>query len=115
MQLFETYPDAYRKDDEALRNFFTSRTSVGEATVALIVRTFKVLCEASDFEAAPSPTIVSAGTDSAVTVPVLAGATAVSAGGGITLNLNIQITLPETKDASIYDAIFESLKKHLMT
>ena len=27
---------------------------------------------------------------------------------------NIQIHLPETRDPAVYDAIFESIKKHLM-
>ena len=30
------------------------------------------------------------------------------------LNYNIQIHLPETRDASVYDAIFKSLKDHLL-
>ena len=30
------------------------------------------------------------------------------------LHYNIQIHLPETKDLAVYDAIFESLKKHLL-
>jgi hypothetical protein len=30
------------------------------------------------------------------------------------LHYNIQIHLPETKDITVYDAIFESLKKHLL-
>ena len=30
------------------------------------------------------------------------------------LNYNIQIHLPETSNMSVYDAIFQSLKKHLM-
>src|SRR5947209_8998599 len=51
-ELFETYPDAYRKDDEAIRNFFSSRTDLGEATLALAVRTFKTLCEKANFEGA---------------------------------------------------------------
>src|SRR6267143_621267 len=49
-ELFETYPDAYRKDDEALRNFFSSRTDLGESTLGLAVRTFKALCEKANFE-----------------------------------------------------------------
>ena len=30
------------------------------------------------------------------------------------MHYNIQIHLPETRDVSVYDAIFESLKKHLL-
>jgi hypothetical protein len=30
------------------------------------------------------------------------------------LHYNIQIVLPETRDVAVFDAIFESLKKHLL-
>jgi len=32
---------------------------------------------------------------------------------GINLHYNIQIHLPETRDMAVYDAIFQSLKKHI--
>ena len=34
---------------------------------------------------------------------------------GITLNVNIQLTVPDTKDDTLYDRFFESLKKHLLS
>ncbi len=48
--LFTTYPDANQKDNEALRNYFSSHSKAGEAVLNLTVRTFKTLCELSDFE-----------------------------------------------------------------
>jgi hypothetical protein len=48
--LFGTYPDAYRKDNEALRNYFSPHTKVGERTLGLIVSTFKALCELANFD-----------------------------------------------------------------
>jgi len=33
---------------------------------------------------------------------------------GMNLHYNIQIHLPETTNMAVYDAIFQSLKKHLM-
>ena len=48
--LFDTYPDANRKDNEALRNFFSSHTSVAENTVTLMVRTFKTMAEMGNFD-----------------------------------------------------------------
>ena len=41
--LFTTYPDAYRKDEESLRNFFVGTTELGERAVDGMVGTFKVL------------------------------------------------------------------------
>src|SRR5262249_52753607 len=48
--LFSTYPDAHRKDNEALVAFVRSKTTYGEPTVQLAVRTFKVLAEFGDFD-----------------------------------------------------------------
>jgi hypothetical protein len=120
--LFSLYPDARRKDDEALRNFFTSNTTVGEGAVQMMVSTFKTLCRLGDFESsyAPGPeqpaTVVPPAqlqpSDPATAVQLAEAATTSQ---GITVNLNIQLTLPETKDSSIYDTIFESLKKHLLS
>jgi len=118
--LFAVYNDAYRKDDEALRNFFTSNTTVGEQAVSFMVRTFKTLCELADFTSAPpSSPEVEAATAAITTVEEeVSRAKAVDRATtpqGITVNVNIQLTLPETKDSSIYDKIFESLRKHLLT
>ncbi len=117
--LFAVYPDAYRKDDEALRNFFTSNTSVGEKAVSLMVRTFKVLCGLAVFTATPRPSPAPpVPTDESQVPQAVAPAQLAKAAGasqGITINVNIQLTLPETKDSSIYDSIFESLKKHLLS
>lgn len=48
--LFDTYPDANRKDNEALRNFFSSQTSVAENTVTLMVHTFKTMADMGNFD-----------------------------------------------------------------
>ena len=53
--LFTTYPDANRKDNEALRNFFSSHTSVSESTMNLMVRTFKTMSDMADFSSADTP------------------------------------------------------------
>lgn len=34
---------------------------------------------------------------------------------GLTVNLNIQLTVPETTDEKVYDKFFESMKKHLLS
>jgi hypothetical protein len=117
--LFAVYPDAYRKDDEALGNFFTSSTSVGEKAVSMMVSTFKTLCGLADFTATPRPSPVPPvpTTESQVSQAVAPAqlGEAVGVSQGITINVNIQLTLPETKDSSVYDSIFESLKKHLLS
>ena len=34
---------------------------------------------------------------------------------GVTININIQLQLPATEDATIYDSLFSALKKHLFS
>lgn len=114
--LFETYPDAYRKDDEALRNFFSTHTSVGEKAITYMVRTFKTLCELADFDGASlveestpvESTFVEYDKERKAHVEV-------STNRGVTINVNIQLELPATDDASIYDKLFEALKKHILS
>jgi hypothetical protein len=122
--LFAVYPDAHRKDDEALRNFFASQTNVSQSTVALMVRTFKVLTELADFDDGGDGH-VPVQTLPAVELPAGAEKTAVEGKqhteiqvpgrSGVTINLNIQLQLPETVNGEIYDRLFEAMKKHLLS
>jgi hypothetical protein len=123
--LFTTYPDAHRKDAEALRNFFRAHTSAGVSAQQLMVRTFQMLVEAGDFDGtrteqpsqrersgqpvqevskgAPRPE------ERAVVVERVINATP-----GLTLNVNIQLQLPSTADAEVYDKLFSAMRTHLM-
>ena len=115
-ELFAIYPDADRKDNEALRNFFSTHTKVGEATLNLVVRTFKTLCETADFSAEPPAPVEpdeavkhSGGKDRP---PVyLPGKP--QAHSGPAININIQLQLQATEDAKVYDNFFAAMKKHL--
>lgn len=109
--LFKTYPDAYRKDSEAIRNYFSTQSNVGEAALSLMVKTFQTLCELAEFEV-EAPTVPVAGEAVAdvltKVVQLPKGATA------LTVNLNIQLQLPATDDASVYDKFFQAMKDHLL-
>jgi hypothetical protein len=114
-ELFSTFPDADRKDVEALTNFFRANTKTGDATLRNIVGTFRTLCEFADFQQSAEivwdtkegiePPMPKARTTYAGTSP--------SEGQGLVVNLNIQLQLPVTEDATIYDKIFQSLRKNL--
>ena len=107
--LFNIYEDAYRKDDEVLRDYFSARTTVAARTQELMVGTFRALCELADFGAAPPEVIAEKPVGLAVP-----GAGVPSA--GITaININIQLTLPPTDDPAVYDNLFAALKKHLLS
>jgi Family of unknown function (DUF5343) len=120
--LFRTYPDAHRKDNEALRNYFSAHTNVAESTLGLIVTTFKAIAAIADFE--------SAAPVSAKDVEEVTAAPVGAKAGGRTqrdsladnlsparpaININIQLQLPATEDGAIYDKLFAALKKHLFS
>lgn len=115
-ELFKIYPDAYNKDGEALRNFFRTHTKGGESVLSLIVSTFTVLCEFADFEAEGSGETLSKVPVEGVRIDLGKGKRAeeTTAGHPIVINLNVQLQLPLTEDTTIYDRIFQSLKKNLL-
>jgi Family of unknown function (DUF5343) len=119
--LFTTYPDANRKDNEALRNFFSSHTSVGEGALGYMVRTFKTLADMADFDA-PSGAVrqlendsddgelqEEEETDKTVTKRKFTGSS------GMTVNINIQLQIPATDKAEIYESFFAAMKKNLLS
>lgn len=109
--LFELYPDAPEKDFGPLRDFFSGTTDAGEAVLKLTVDTFKTLCSFADFEAVPSKPPAEEEEKKKLR-EVRKGLA--EAPAGLTINLNIQLTLPVTENTKVYDAIFKSLKENLL-
>ena len=109
--LFKTYPDAYNKDVEALRNFFSTSVTAGAAVLIHTVNTFRALCEFAYFAISEIPAMES-------TTPTIPPAAAIqlarASPQGLVINLNIQLQLPATEDSTIYDKIFQSLKRHIL-
>lgn len=122
VDLFRTYPDAHRKDNEALRNYFSAHTKVAESTLGLIVITFKTIAAIADFERT-TPVVAAEGREEAGATPSAEPATGTQRESGAahpaptapTININIQLQLPATEDGAIYDKLFAALKKHLFT
>jgi hypothetical protein len=90
-----------------------------EGVLSNMATTFSSLCSYADFEAMPiaieSVATSSANTDPQVsttipTPPVGLSRGALSIGG---LVYNIELVLPESRDPKVYDALFESLRRHL--
>ena len=101
-ELYSTYEDAHNQSDEALTNFFRSKSELGDKVIKYQVATFKALCEFGDFEAI-KPTEIQATSyikKSDIVRPEI--------------HMNLQIHLPESKDSSVYEAIFQALAKHLL-
>jgi hypothetical protein len=90
-----------------------------EGVLNSMTATFSSLCGHADFEAAPvaaepvAATLTSVDTQvstSTPTPPIGLNRGALSIGG---LVYNIELVLPESRDPKVYDALFESLRKHL--
>ena len=110
--LFDTFPDADRKDAEALHNFFRAETTAAERTVQAMVGTFQAVCSFASFEAAPAP-------EEAPDVPVEEQAVRLEkplrlAPGGLTVNVNIQLELPATTDEDVYERLFSAMERHIL-
>jgi len=114
-ELFELYPKAHKASDTNLMDFF-SDTGKADPTVKKMVLTFKTLCELADFEAAkkepppkqPEPTPAREALEQK-SKTIYHGL-----GEGVTININIQLTLPETKDPEVYRSFFQALKNNLL-
>ena len=92
--LFLLYPDAHNKDNEALRNFFSTHTKVGENTLNYIVLTFKTICDLAELsineeEYKNGKSISEEDTQTLTNI-----IHSEKLGHGYTLNINIQLTLP---------------------
>ena len=116
-ELFDTYPDAHRRDAETLRRFFHTKQGAGKQVTSKTLGTFQALCELADFDAVPAavpPLELGIGenssTESHTPVP---RANRQPVAPGLAINLNIQLALPETTDESVYDRIFSAMRKHL--
>jgi hypothetical protein len=116
--LFTTYPDANRKDTEALRNFFSSHTSVGEGALGYMVRTFKTLADMADFES-PAESLpeveVEVEEQEEKGGAVVKRKVVTTTPNGMTVNINIQLQIPATDKAEVYDSFFAAMKKHLLS
>jgi hypothetical protein len=112
--LFEIYPDAYDKDDQTLKDFFIPTTDAGEQVVLQTVATFKALCSFADFKAVP-PKEEEAKEGEEKGVKMGEGKPVPPTPMGVALNLNVQLTLPTTEDASVYEKIFKALKDYILS
>ena len=112
-ELFEIYPDAFQKDRDSIYAFFSSKTGKAKSTVDLMVSTFLNLCKLADFGKTVAPTKTPTVTE-APEIPVLERT--VSGKGLLSeIHINIQLQLPPATDPQVYDALFKSLKRNLLS
>lgn len=113
--LFETYPDAYRRDNEALRNYFSTHSSnLNDKTLQLVVRTFKTLADNADFGSPAAAHEILEGTTTLERTTTRRIERESSGSGGLTININIQLQLPASEDGSVYEKFFEAMNKTIL-
>jgi len=113
--LFSTYLDAHNRDKSELSSFFSTHSSAGQQAISKTISTFQALCKLADFG-----TIRSQGEKAVDEEPEEAAGSIETieevsrSHKGLAININIQLTLPETTDEKVYDAFFSAMKRHLL-
>ncbi|MCR9013806.1 DUF5343 domain-containing protein [Aquiflexum gelatinilyticum] len=119
--LFAINKQAYKMTEEEVKNKLKTLTqgTIDESILKLMAKTFKALTEIADWSVSHSkPAKKLEETEdtkvfhqhSQINLPASSNESVINP----TLHYNIQIHLPETRDSSVYDAIFKSLKQHLL-
>jgi hypothetical protein len=124
-ELFDIYPNAQSSTKEQLTDFFSTRTDAGNLALTHTVNTYKQLVSYAEFEGLEviesiekpqesDSKNLTAPEQKNVPIPDSLSKT-LNSKSGITINLNIQLTVPETTDEKVFDKFFESMKKHLLS
>lgn len=107
------------KDKSLIEGKFKSVHNATDRPAELMAKTFFALLKIADIDHVPTPQPKLA--DPSPSLPAEAGETAPPLKGSASalsplpgLHYNIQIHLPATKDVEVYNAIFKSLKEHLI-
>lgn len=118
--LFNLRKDAYNLTVDEVKNKFKTLTQgqKSDNVLSLMANTFKSLCELADWSRGDVRTTTQTIEEPVVNIPLDAepkvSIPANTNNPGMNLHYNIQIHLPETTNMAVYDAIFQSLKKHLL-
>jgi hypothetical protein len=116
-KLFNLYPDAYQKDNEALHSFFSSNTSLGEGALKFVIGTFKAVCSIATFDrqstafATPS---LNAAAQPGLPAVIAHSQPVISSAPGLTVNINVQLTLLEKCDAVTFKEFCKAMREHLL-
>lgn len=124
--LFNLKRDAQNMSQEEVKNKLKTLTqgSKGDKVIDSMARTFKTLCDYDDWSEIPinsqvNSTSASKNNDISEKPDYVVQNSPKSVeskpiSNQLGLHYNIQIHLPETTNMAVYDAIFQSIKKHLM-
>lgn len=122
-ELYNAYPEADQTTTEELASFFKSNSKLADSSVNMVVSTFRSLVGLADFSASSSHSPAPPSSNSAkgerssgkIEIPREKAEHSGSGSSDITINLNVQLTLPETTDPEVYEALFKALNKHVLS
>jgi hypothetical protein len=122
--LYATYPDAHARSATDLGHVISTKTSAGKQAVDKTVATFKNLVKEARFDSALPDTsrgeddvAPNVGGNSEIDQGGVDGSKVVTrtvSGGGVTVNINVQLTIPETTDDKVFEAFFRAMRTHLI-
>lgn len=111
--LFLADENAQSATTEKISGIFGTKTGKGDAVTKKMATTFKALSALADFTSSSNPVEKEEKTDTEVNNNPPSSKKG-SENSSPEFHYNIQIHLPATKDISVYNAIFKSLKDHLL-
>jgi hypothetical protein len=124
-EVFDLFTDPSK---ENLENYFRTATGRANRALAATEGTFKTLCKFTDLSSSETTITLKAATPAIATSPSTAGAIPMAiptqpivqfpashGENGVNVTVNVRIELPATDKIDVYDKIFESLKKHILT
>lgn len=118
--LFDLRKDANNLSIDEIKGKLKTLTQgqKSEDVITNMANTFKALCDTADWTVNPSAINNSNPTETTSNNQILENAEineqSNKSESRMNLHYNIQIHLPETTNMAVYDAIFQSLKKHLI-
>lgn len=112
--LFAVDEKAQNMSLEGVKGKLATITGKDDAVVKKMAQTFKALCKEADFEVsdAPKPETAIPVEDAPVESPALEKPPITRQ--PVSFSHTLYINLPVTKDIAVYDAIFKSLREHLL-
>lgn len=106
------------RDKELIQGKFKSSHNASERTAELMAKTFFALLKNADIDHEPATAQTEPSEPASIAQPLppsgVAPAVAQTQAAVPGLHYNIQIHLPATKDVEVYNAIFKSLRDHLV-
>ena len=114
--LFNINRDAQNLSQEEVKNKLKTLTQgkKGDRIIDNMAWTFKTLCDYAEWNDSKEKSLQSKIKEPKEEVSTKKQTFSESKSANLGLHYNIQIHLPETTNMAVYDAIFESIKRHLM-